>query len=194
MTMTPRLVRWRFLFATVALWAWMFLAPYVTVRWGVQLLLQLFLVQFVVVTLWANPRWGAMRNVLIGAWLVSLASAVAMALPLADQSGRLARSAQCLALVPLLALLALGILRYVFSRRQLDADSIFATIAAYLLIAPAPMDLQFWPGAVAMVLINTVTVFLVANGGRSAWYLGVMLLVVYATFGMTLYLLPPTTG
>ena len=48
---------------------------------------------------------------------------------------RLARSAQCIALVPLLSLLAAGILRYVFSRRQLDADGIFATIAAYLLIA-----------------------------------------------------------
>ncbi|HEX5648064.1 MAG TPA: hypothetical protein VFX69_00280, partial [Steroidobacteraceae bacterium] len=63
-----------------------------------------------------------------------------------------------------------------------------------LFIAPEPMDLQFWPGAVAMVLISTITVFLVANGGRSAWYLGVMLLVVYATFAMTLYLLPPAAG
>ena len=61
-------------------------------------------------------------------------------------------------------------------------------------IGPTPMDLQFWPGAVAMVLISTITVFLVANGGRSAWYLGVMLLVVYATFAMTLYLLPPVAG
>jgi Ca2+:H+ antiporter len=60
-----------------------------------------------------------------------------------------------------------------------------------LLIAPAPMDLQFWPGAVVMVLISTLTVFFVANGGRSAWYVGVMLLVVYATFAMTLYMLPP---
>ncbi|HET9694757.1 MAG TPA: calcium/proton exchanger [Steroidobacteraceae bacterium] len=60
-----------------------------------------------------------------------------------------------------------------------------------LFIAPVPMDLQFWPGAVIMVLLSTFTVFLVANSGRSAWYLGVMLLVVYATFAMTLYLLPP---
>ena len=60
-----------------------------------------------------------------------------------------------------------------------------------LLIAPAPMDLQFWPGAVVMVLISTLTVFFVANSGRSAWYVGVMLLVVYATFAMTLYMLPP---
>ena len=44
---------------------------------------------------------------------------------------------------------------------------------------------------VIMVLLSTLTVFIVANNGRSAWYLGVMLLVVYATFAMTLYLLPP---
>jgi Ca2+:H+ antiporter len=58
-------------------------------------------------------------------------------------------------------------------------------------IGPQPMDLHFWPGAVVMVTLSTLTVILVANGGRSAWYLGVMLLVVYATFAMTLYLLPP---
>lgn len=60
-------------------------------------------------------------------------------------------------------------------------------------IAPVPMDLTFWPGAVIAVMISTLTVFFVANSGRSAWYLGVMLLVVYVTFAMTLYLLPPAT-
>jgi Ca2+:H+ antiporter len=58
-------------------------------------------------------------------------------------------------------------------------------------IGPAPMDLHFWPGAVAMVLIATVTAALVTNGGRSAWFLGVLLLMVYAVFAVTLYLLPP---
>ena len=33
-------------------------------------------------------------------------------------------------------------------------------------IAPSPMDLQLWPGAVAMMLIATLTAFIVANGGR----------------------------
>jgi Ca2+:H+ antiporter len=60
-----------------------------------------------------------------------------------------------------------------------------------LVIAPMPMDLTFWPGAVIMVMISTLAVALLANSGRSAWYLGVLLLVVYATFAMTLYLLPP---
>jgi Ca2+:H+ antiporter len=58
-------------------------------------------------------------------------------------------------------------------------------------IGPAPMDLQFWPGAVVMVLVATMTTALVTNSGRSAWFVGVLLLMVYAIFAMTLYLLPP---
>jgi Ca2+:H+ antiporter len=58
-------------------------------------------------------------------------------------------------------------------------------------IGPTPMDLQFWPGAVVMMLIATMTASMVTNGGRSAWFVGVLLLMVYAIFAMTLYLLPP---
>src|SRR6187399_2346866 len=58
-------------------------------------------------------------------------------------------------------------------------------------MGPTPMDLQFWPGAVVMVLIATMTATLVTNGGRSAWFLGTLLLMVYLIFAMTLYLLPP---
>ncbi len=58
-------------------------------------------------------------------------------------------------------------------------------------IGPAPMDLQFWPGAVVMILIATITATLVTNGGQSAWYTGVLVLMVYLIFAMTLYLLPP---
>jgi len=58
-------------------------------------------------------------------------------------------------------------------------------------IGPAPMNLQFWPGAVVMVLISTMTAFLVTSSGRSAWFVGVLLLMVYLIFAMTLYLLPP---
>jgi Ca2+:H+ antiporter len=63
-------------------------------------------------------------------------------------------------------------------------------LASYF-IGPAPMDLQFWPGAVTMILISTLTATLVTNGGRSAWFVGVLVLMVYLIFAMTLYLLPP---
>jgi Ca2+:H+ antiporter len=58
-------------------------------------------------------------------------------------------------------------------------------------IGPAPMSLQFWPGAVVMILIATITATLVTNSGRSAWFIGVLLIMVYLIFAMTLYLLPP---
>ena len=58
-------------------------------------------------------------------------------------------------------------------------------------LGPAPMDLQFWPGAVGMMLIATITVSLVTNSGRSAWFVGVLLMMVYLIFAVTLYLLPP---
>jgi Ca2+:H+ antiporter len=60
-------------------------------------------------------------------------------------------------------------------------------------IGPTPMSLQFWPGAVAMMLIATTTASLVTNTGRSAWFVGVLVLNVYVIFAMTLYLLPPRT-
>ena len=59
-------------------------------------------------------------------------------------------------------------------------------------IGPAPMSLQLWPGAVVMMLFATLTASLVTNSGRSAWFVGVLLLMVYLIFALTLYLLPPS--
>ena len=64
-------------------------------------------------------------------------------------------------------------------------------ILASYLIGPTPMDLRFWPGAVMMMMIATLTAVLVTNSGRAAWFVGVLVLMVYVIFAMTLYLLPP---
>ena len=61
-------------------------------------------------------------------------------------------------------------------------------------IGPTPLDLRFWPGALMMMLFATLTASLVTNNGRSAWFVGVLVLMVYVIFAMTLYLLPPATG
>jgi len=61
-------------------------------------------------------------------------------------------------------------------------------------VGPAPMDLRLWPGAVVMMLIATLTASLVTNSGRSAWFIGVLVLMVYLVFAMTLYLLPPSAA
>ena len=58
-------------------------------------------------------------------------------------------------------------------------------------LGPAPMNLQFWPGAVAMMLIASMTASFITNTGRSAWFVGALVIVVYLVFALTLYLLPP---
>src|SRR6201992_1853539 len=59
-------------------------------------------------------------------------------------------------------------------------------------VGPTPMDLQFWPGAVTMVMIATVTAGFITAGGRSAWFIGALLIFIYAVFAWTLYVVPPS--
>jgi len=66
-----------------------------------------------------------------------------------------------------------------------------ALVLLSYVLGPAPMDLQFWPGAVVMMLIATMAGALVTGSGRSTWFVGVFVLMVYLVFAMTLYLLPP---
>ena len=80
------------------------------------------------------------------------------------------------------------------SRWGARRDRLFVAPVLVLLscvIGPEPMSLQFWPGAVVMMLIATMTASLVTNSGRSAWFVGVLVSMVYLIFAMTLYLLPP---
>jgi Ca2+:H+ antiporter len=59
-------------------------------------------------------------------------------------------------------------------------------------VGPSPMSLQFWPGAVTMVMISTVTASFITSSGRSAWFVGALLIFIYAIFALTLYVVPPT--
>jgi Ca2+:H+ antiporter len=60
-------------------------------------------------------------------------------------------------------------------------------------MGPHPMDLQFWPGAVVMIFLATLVAALITSNGRSAWFVGVLLLLIYGVFAITLFLLPPQT-
>ena len=66
-----------------------------------------------------------------------------------------------------------------------------ALVLLSYVLGPEPMTLQFWPGAVVMMLIAMMTATQVATTGRSAWFVGVLVLMVYSIFAVTLYLLPP---
>jgi len=66
-----------------------------------------------------------------------------------------------------------------------------ALVLLSYVVGPAPMNLQFWPGAVTMVMISAVMATFITNSGRSAWFIGVLLLLIYAIFAVTLYVIPP---
>jgi hypothetical protein len=133
--MQGALPEWRFLQLTLIICAWMLLSPQMHDRWLVHLLLQVFLLNTVLVTLWANPQWRHIRSLLIGLWLVSLAGSLLGLVPRFAESQRWARSVEIASLIPLFALLAGGMLHFVFRERRLTVDGIFATVAAYLVVA-----------------------------------------------------------
>lgn len=126
---------WRFLQLTGFIGAWMLASPLLDRRWMVEALLQFFLLNTLLVTLWANPGWQSRRNLVIALWLVSLGGSAIAVMALPARWLTLGRTLEIAASLPLLALLAVGILRYVFGRRCLTVDGIFATVAVYLIIA-----------------------------------------------------------
>jgi Ca2+:H+ antiporter len=66
-----------------------------------------------------------------------------------------------------------------------------ALVLLSYVVGPKPMDLQFWPGAVTMVMTAAVMASFITSSGRSTWFIGALLLFVYAIFAMTLYVIPP---
>ena len=66
-----------------------------------------------------------------------------------------------------------------------------ALVLLSYVVGPSPMSLQFWPGAVTMVMIAAVTASFITGSGRSAWFIGALLILIYAVFALTLYVVPP---
>ena len=53
------------------------------------------------------------------------------------------------------------------------------------------MDLSFWPGAIAMVFLTRLMATLVSDLRHSAWFLGLLVVMVYLMFATRLYVPPP---
>src|SRR5512139_2648775 len=127
--------RWHFLQLTLVMAAWMLLSPLVGHPWLAEAILQAFLLNSAVVTAWSNPHWQRYRWSLLALWGVSLGGSMLALAPLPDRWRLLALAAETVALVPLLVALATGILGYVFRCDRMTADSLFAPIVVYVLIA-----------------------------------------------------------
>ena len=61
-------------------------------------------------------------------------------------------------------------------------------------LGPQPMTLEFWPGAVFMIFIAVLSAAMVTSGGQSAWFLGVLMLMIYLIFALSLLLMPPVVA
>jgi hypothetical protein len=132
-TLLPR--RWHFTQLTLFVAAWMLVAPHVRDRWIMQAALQAILLNSVLVTLRSNPDWLRYRGHLLALWAISLVGSLLWLAPLPTRWAQAALLTETLSLLPVIALVATGILRYVYRSRRLTVDGIFATILVYVLIA-----------------------------------------------------------
>ena len=95
---------------------------------------------------------------------------------------------------PLLWLLVFVPVVFVAAKMRPDAHtllfvlSVFGIVPLAALLSHATESVATKTGDAVGGLFNAT---LVTNSGRSAWFVGVLLLWVYAIFAITLYLLPP---
>jgi Ca2+:H+ antiporter len=66
-----------------------------------------------------------------------------------------------------------------------------ALVLLSYLMGPSPLTLQFWPGGGGDDADRSHDRVARDQQRRSAWFVGVLVIMVYLIFAMTLYLLPP---
>jgi hypothetical protein len=126
---------WWFTQLTLFIWAWMLIGAALEERWLTHVLLQVCLLNAVLMTLKANPEWGVARGITVGLWLLALVGSMITFAPVPRGWERLALGIETMSLLPLLALLAAGILRFVYRSRRLTIDGVFATVVVYMIVA-----------------------------------------------------------
>lgn len=126
---------WRFLLLTLLIGVYLLVIPLIAGNWPAQMVMEGLLLATVLVTVAANPGWRGLRRVLVVLWLVSVIGTLLSVFSIRPDLRKWYRSVELLTTVPVLAVLAAGMLAFVLRRRRLTVDSIFATVAAYLLLA-----------------------------------------------------------
>jgi voltage-gated potassium channel len=126
---------WRFLALTLLICAYLLAAPLIVGKWQIKMLLEVLLLVTVLVTVSANPGWQNLRRALVVLWLVSVTGTLLSVFSVRPDLRQWYRTVELLTTVPVLAVLASGMLAFVRHGRRLSIDSIFATVAAYLLLA-----------------------------------------------------------
>ena len=126
---------WRFLLLTLLICAFLLTIPLIAGNWPVQMVLEALLLATVLVTVSANPGLYKLRRVLVALWVVSVLGTLLPVFLIRPHLWQWYRTVELLTTVPLLAVVATGMLTFVRRQETLTVDSIFATVAAYLLLA-----------------------------------------------------------
>jgi hypothetical protein len=129
------LAEWRFLLLTLLICAFLLTAPLLAGNWQIQMLLEALLLATVLVTVSANPGWHKLRRVMVVLWVVSVTGTLLSVFSARSGFWQWYRTVELLTMVPVLAVTAASMLVFVRRQRRLTIDSIFATVAAYLLLA-----------------------------------------------------------
>ena len=134
---------WRFLQLTVAIVAWMLLAPHLETRWSGHLAIHVMLLDLILVTMWANPDWRRARLIVGGLWLLGLLASLGSALELTPHLGRIEKTLDVGFIAPVTAACSVGVLAFAFRAERPTMDGIFAMVVAYLLIAMLFTELYY---------------------------------------------------
>lgn len=134
---------WRFLQLTIAIVAWMIVAPYLNARWSGHLAMHVLLLNLILVTMWANPAWRKARLIVGGLWLLSLIASAGSVLELTPALGKIEKTLDVGLIAPVTAACIVGVLAFAFRAERPTLDGIFAMVVAYLLIAMLFTELYY---------------------------------------------------
>jgi hypothetical protein len=126
---------WRFLLLTSLICAYLLLTPWIAANLAVQVALEVLLLASVLVTVSANQGWRKLCYMLVMLWVVSVGGTLIPVFLSQPDFWKWYRTVELITSVPLLALVAFGILAFVRQQAILTVDSIFATVAAYLILS-----------------------------------------------------------
>lgn len=132
---TQAFLEWRFLALTLLICAFLLATPLIVRNWPVQFVFEGLLLAVVLVTVSANPGWHRLGRVLLALWTISVLGTLLSVIALRPDWRPWYEAIERLTLVPVLAVVAVGMLAFVRQQRRLTIDSFFATVAAYLLLA-----------------------------------------------------------
>jgi hypothetical protein len=135
--------QWRFLQLTLAIVAWMLVAPYIETRTGGHVAIHVLLLDLILVTIWANPQWQRAGKVIGVLWMTSLLASTVSILDFVPELVPVEMTIDVVLLAPVTTACIVGVLTFVFRAERPTLDGIFAMVVAYLLIAIVFAELYY---------------------------------------------------